>query len=318
MTDGSNKFLTINSNSTAQNIWLWSFNGSAGHQGSNMSFPELTVTDPEAEMASYRSATKFNIPADVTAVMGPTEIDAPANINAAIDAANEVGTSATDEEKVTFISSDNGKMIKKYLAALKSYGTLSTVNVEMTSEYSTLILPCPSVNASGDNAISWYKGSDITVANGYVTLPEASTDAFAFDTPYIIKATKGNKYTIIGWYKGNTSVVTSGVLSGVLTEDGADVPTGSYVLATEKASGVQAFYLADGIKCPQYHCYLTPAAAVSGPGARVIYIDGEATAISGLNANVNANAKDGKYIQNGRMVIVSGGKKFNAAGQIVK
>ena len=102
---------------------------------------------------------------------------------------------------------------------------------------------------------------------------------YVYETPYIIHATEGNKYTIIGWDKGGTETYTSDWLTGVLNSN-TDIPVGSYMLATNKKTGVQAFYKVsgNGVTCAKNKCYLT---VPNETQARTLYldIDGEITAI---------------------------------------
>ena len=278
---GASKFLTINSDGTAQNIWLWGGYGSGSHQGSVMSFPELTVTNVATTFAALKAATKFDIP-DGSTVMGPSEFAAPASINAAIDAAQEVADN--NEAKIAFIESTNGTKIQNYLNQVAKYGALATVNITMSKEYGTMILPCPCTSIDGLDIYS------CNAAEGNVLTLTLVDDNYAYNTPYIIHATEGNKYTIIGWDKGSTGSHTVGWLTGVLNGT-TDIPSGSYMLATNKDTSVQAFYQVSGsgVKCAINKCYLT---VPSGGDVKAFFFDGddEATAIEEL---FGGEAQDG-------------------------
>jgi len=50
-------------------------------------------------------------------------------------------------------------------------------------------------------------------------------------------------------------------------------------------------------------------------GMSIVFADGEATAINNVNVNVNVNAK---RLENGRIVILNNGRKYNTAGQQMK
>ena len=253
--DGStSKFLTINSSGTAQNIWLWEWNGSSTHQGSVMSFPELVVTNVATTFAALKAATKFDI-LDGSTVQGPSEFAAPSDINAAIDAAQEVADNS--EAKIEFIESSNGTKIQNYLNQVATYGALATIHVTMNKEYGTMILPCPCSRIDGLDIYS------CSAAEGNVlTLTPVDGD-YAQEKPYIVHATEGNKYTIIGWDKGNTETHTDGWLTGALNYT-TEIPTGSYMLATKKDTGVQAFYQVSGtgVLCGINKCYLTVPSSV--------------------------------------------------------
>ena len=268
--EATSKFLTINTSGTAQNVWLWGGWSSTTHQGSVMSFPELPVVSVSETFAALKNASKFDI-LDGSTVMGPGEFAAPASINAAIDAAQDVEDNS--EAKIEFIESSNGTMIRNYLNQVATYGALANIQFTMSKEYGTLILPCPCARIEGLDIYSC-EAKD----NNTLTLTPVD-GIYAQNIPYIIHATAGNKYTIIGWDKGGTETYTSGWLTGALNST-TDIPDGSYMLATNKSTGVQAFYKVSGsgVKCAINKCYLT---VPNETQARTLYldIDGEITAI---------------------------------------
>ena len=273
-------FLTINTGNSAdpQPIWAWTKSGT--HTGSNLSFPDVNIDAAQvtALFNQLKAAPSFSI-LESSIVVGPSEFAAPAEINEAIAAAQEVTESDIDA-MLAFNNSASGQKIQTYLNAVNTYGALTNYQFEVKYPYSTLILPCPSVLPSG---ITLYDCS-ATEANGYtLTLAEVSGNMTP-NTPYIIASTVGNKYTIIGWDKGSRATHTSSGswLTGVLTEGGVTVPADSYVLAAK--NGQQGFYQTNGsVTCPQYKCYLTvPASAGS---ARAFYFPGdEPTSIEGIFA----------------------------------
>jgi len=266
----TSKFLTINTSGTAQNIYLWTAASGTGHMGSAMSFPELVVVSVSDKFAALKDATKFDI-LDGSTVMGPSEFAAPASINAAIDAAQEVADN--NEAKLEFIKSANGKMIQNYLTMNDTYGPLANIQITMSKEYGTLILPCPCMRIDGLDIYS------CSAAEGNVLTLTPVDGNYEQNVPYIIHATKGNKYTIIGWDKGSTSTHTSGWLTGVLNST-TDIPEGSYMLATNKSTDHQAFYQIEGlgVKCAINKCYLT---VPSGGSVKAFFFEdsGQETAI---------------------------------------
>ena len=140
------------------------------------------------------------------------------------------------------------------------------------------------------------------------------------NVPYIIEATPGAKFTIVGWDKGSRDTHTGGLLTGVLTEGGVNIPRDSYVLA-KNGEKVGFFKVTgDAVKCPQYKCYLTPDAGENENSARVIYfssddvetginvVETEETTpanavIYDLSGRRVQGAKSGLYIVNGKKVI---------------
>lgn len=271
----TSKFLTINTSDTGQNIWLWAAPSGTGHMGSAMSFPELVVVSVSDAFAALKAATKFDI-LDGSTVMGPSEFAAPASINAAIDAAQEVADN--NEAKLAFIESDNGKMIQNYLTMNDTYGPLANIQITMSKEYGTMILPCPCTRIDGLDIYSCNAQE-----NGVLTLTSVAGN-YAQNVPYIIHATEGSKYTIIGWDKRSTATHTSGWLTGVLNGT-TDIPVGSYMLATKKETGVQAFYKVsgEGVKCAINKCYLTvPPSEPSGVKAFFFAEDSVTTSIEDI------------------------------------
>ena len=229
----------------------------------------ITVVNSDAIFATLKSTTKFDI-LDGSTVMGPGEFANPTEINAAIDAAQEVADNA--EAKIAFIESANGTKIQNYLNQVANYGALANIQITMSKEYGTLILPCPCTRISGLDIYS------CSAAEGNVLTLTPVDGNYEQNVPYIIHATAGNKYTIIGWNKGSTATHTEGWLTGVLNST-TEIPSGSYMLATKKDTGHQAFYLVSGtgVLCAQNKCYLTvPSGDVK---AFFLDIDGQETAI---------------------------------------
>ena len=261
---------------------------------------------------ALKSAQKFDI-LEGSVVVGPSEFANPVQINDAIDAAQLVDD--TYSAKSAFIASDNGQMIQNYLNKVQQYGSLANVQFEMTGEYGTLCMPCPSSPVGG---LKMYNCGAIDSDQSTLTLVEYTT-RFEHNTPYIIQSTSENKkFTIIGWNKNHEDIVNNGLLYGVLTEGGAIVPAGSYVLAREKSTDKQAFYLTDGtVTCPQYKCYLTVPAAAENP-VKAFYFENsgletsiesvmgadEETAIYNLNGQQLKRMQKGINIVNGRKIVV--------------
>ena len=271
-------FLSINSSGANQNIYPWTKPAGAGHQGSNLSFPDVTITKEgvKAQFDVLKNAAPFDI-LEGSTVQGPSEFANPTEINAAIAAAQEVDTDDVAAME-TFCSSPDGQKIKNYLDQVATYGELYTYPFEVTRQYSTLILPCPSTLPAG---ITLY-GCSSTEDNGETLVLSPVSGNIAQNVPYIIESTVGNKYTIIGWLKNHEDTHTSGWLTGVLVEGGALVPEGGYALAYQKSTGKQGFFKTDGtVTCPQHKCYLTPAVEQA---AKAFYFDnnGGTTAIEDI------------------------------------
>lgn len=278
-------FLTINSgNGDTQYIWTWTKSANSGHEGSNLSFPNVTITKEEVseKFDRLKVATPFDI-LDGSIVVGPREFDAPEEINSAIEKAKEIDAEEIEEEAKyckmdDFNHSAEAQKIKNYLDQVATYGELYTYPFDVTRQYSTLILPCPSTLPAG---ITLY-GCSSTEDNGETLVLSPVSGDIVQNVPYIIESTVGSKYTIIGWLKNHEDTHTSGWLTGVLAENGALVPEGGYALAYQKSTGKQGFFKTDGtVTCPQHKCYLTPTVEQA---AKAFYFDnnGGTTAIEDI------------------------------------
>ena len=246
-------FLSIFSNrSDNQNIYTWTKDGIT-HTGSNLSFPKAIITDEDVKDQFYelKEAPVLDILEGSTVVVGPSEFANPRDINDAIKKANEEVNEEEPTDMEAFCNGEYGKKIRLYLDKLAQYGELFTYHLKATSPYYTLILPCPSTRPSGMKLYSCNSKEGTNLVLTEVAGPITQ------NVPYIIEVPDNSIYTIIGWDKGSRATHTNGWLTGVLEKDGARVPSGSYVLATNTDTKKQAFYLTDdSVTCPQNKCYI--------------------------------------------------------------
>lgn len=275
-------FLTVNTSGTDQAIWSWQKPSNSTHEGSNLTFPkvEITLADLQEQLAPYQEIEKFEILSG-SIVVGPTEFANPTEINAAIDAANNVNTTEA-EAILTYLEGEECAKLKVYQNKLTEIGKpLANVQFTMKGQYGTLILPCP---ASLPTNLSVYSCSRIDETTGTTLVLTPVATSMSAKTPYIIESTEAG-YTIIGWSyltaeDGNT--IDAGLLTGVLAAGGATVPDGGYVLARNKKTEQQGFFrTSSGVTCPQYKCYLTLPAATTA--AKELYFDNEG-ATTGIEA----------------------------------
>ena len=122
-----------------------------------------------------------------------------------------------------------------------------------------------------------------------------------------------NKYAVFS--KTENPTVDDNALVGLLVDK--NVPAGAYVLQTQ--AGNQGFYkVAAAVPGALNRCYLIAAS----PNARlVITFDGEdPTAINAIEAAEAEDGalKDGKYLIDGKVILVKNGVKYSANGQILK
>lgn len=118
-------------------------------------------------------------------------------------------------------------------------------------------------------------------------------------------------------------------LSLATSGDAANV-TGNALKATTKADGTLAaleansWALGTGNQFLSYtgnayihnRAYLVHEQPAGVRSMRIVFVDGEATGID--NVTSKTSAREGKFLENGNIVIIKNGTKYNVAGQIVK
>ena len=150
-------------------------------------------------------------------------------------------------------------------------------------------------------------------ANGSVTLEEVG--AVPAGTPLMLMGTAGTEYTVpvaapstsapaVNMFEAGdgTTVFNGSTYDYILYTDGLFYQIGSGTVATNKA------YL---------HCTSDPT--TKGGSARALRLSfGDITSVANVEAAAEAKAQEGKFIENGKLVIVKNGVKYNAAGAQVK
>lgn len=288
-------FLTINSEAADQNIWAWTKSGS--HRGSNLAFPTISVTDEEiktaynTKVATYTAVEKLDI-LEGSTVVAPGEFrNTPVEINAAIDQliSNSSDNKYTEMDEIIRGKNTETQIIQNYLNVLNQYNMQAfTCKLDGKHQYNTIILPGGATIPEG---LKVYTCSGIE-DNGTTLVLTEKNNSIDGSQPYIVESTVGNKYSFVVWDYGNRSTHTVGLLTGVLTEGGANVPANSYVLAYKKSANVQAFYQTDGtVTCPQTKCYLTAPATMASAKAFFLGHNGESTGIEDV-----FNGKNGETV----------------------
>lgn len=266
----------------------------------------------------FTAADKFDLLEDAT-VKYPNEFGwsqynlTPEGINTAID--NMPAANSTLSEKEAFMATENGQTLKRYRKMLTDHPDWAptVVSFEMKAEYGTLILPFSVVRPDG---LEVFTCAGVE-ANGTTLKLTPIPGDLVHNTPYIIKGAVGAKYSLVGFDKGSRMTHTVDCLTGVLNEDGVDVPGGSYVLS--KYQGVLAFYMVEnGVSknCPQFKCYFTAPAAAAAPAKAFFFNPGDVTGIDAIVTdggkaeiyNVHGQRlnglRKGLNIVNGRKVVV--------------
>ena len=222
---------------------------------------------------------------------------------------NETGTEIARNKE----NPDNGVYangdVGSYFTIAEASQASVAVNIASDVKYATRIFPFKPTLPSGVKAYSCGAavGSELTLVE--VAEPQANV-------PYILEATEGNSGNLTGWGTlKSLDAQTAGWLTGVYVA--TDAEDGWYVLQNNDSK--VAFYVVDTSsatpKVGAYRCYLTKSA-----GARSAYFfpGSIITGVDGVEAAAEATLKDGKYLENGKIVIVKAGKKFNATGAQMK
>ena len=288
-------FLSVNSSSEDnQGVFFYNMSKTT-HVGSNLSFPEPPIANALVDdvFNPLKNATRIPVTPGAT-IIKPKEIATPAEINAAIEAAQTLAaTNNKNLPKIDFTESEQGRILSNYNEMVAEHGALLSVDYTLKSEYGTICLP---FNYADPASWKFYRCS---ASNGNVlTLVQETYDTryagnrWGQNTPYIVEYTGKDvptadapkKYQFIGYGRNaGTGVQVEGWLTGVLA-DNEYVPSGSYILS--KYNNVLGFYQVDGndVKvCPKYKCYLTPEASQT----RAFFFtgDGEVTGIEAIFGN---------------------------------
>ena len=163
------------------------------------------------------------------------------------------------------------------------------------------------------------KAYSATVVNNEVKLSKIDNDKLDAGTPVIVY---GDGVSVDQTFYGVPTVEenkTEGNLVGILNESEKEVPAGAYVLQTQ--TGGQAFYkVATAAPGALNRCYLTTSEPSSGARLTIIFDGEDPTAINAIEAAEAEDGalKDGKYLIDGKIVIVKNGVKYSANGQILK
>lgn len=295
-------FLSVNSSyDDNQGVFFYDMEN-AGHTGSNLSFPEPPIGNNlvDAVFDPLKNAARITVTPGAT-IISPNEIAEPAEINAAIEAAQTLAATATGTNnknlpKIDFTESAQGSILSNYNAKVAEHGALLSVDYTLKSEYGTICLP---FNYADPASWKFYRCS---ASNGNVlTLVQETYDTryagnrWGQNTPYIVEYAGGDvptadapkKYQFIGYGRNaGTGVQAEGWLRGVLA-DNEYVPSGSYILS--KYNNVLGFYQVDGnnVKvCPKYKCYLTVTSDEASPTRAFFFTgDGEVTGIETIFGN---------------------------------
>ena len=304
----------LNRRNSALGFW-----SGGADEGSTFVAEEITKNGLLTNLNGYRSLEQITLENDVTDLIYPNEYKnndfTPQQLNTAIAALGNVTEESTFDDIKTFAGSEDFRIVKKFKDLSDLHGAPLSVTYEHKRPYGTLIMPINFTCPEG-----WRRYCCSELDGGQLVLTEYS-GGDTKNVPYIIYAPDktNHKYQFIGYQNGaGTQNVTSGCLTGVLSDESTTVPSGSYVLAYDKTTLKQSFRKTNGsVVCPKYKVYLTKPAQQQARDA--FFLPDFNDDPTGLDELLEQTfMTDGKYVRNGRIIIIKDGVKYNTNGQIIK
>lgn len=334
--DGNNTYWDITASSHATNGFFLGQHGYPSHRlnrrnsalgfwsdgadaGSTFVADKITKNGLLTDLNEYRSLEEITLENDVTDLIYPNEYKnndfTPQQLNTAIAALDDVTEESTFDDIKTFAGSEDFRIVKIFKDLSDRYGAPLSVTYEHKRPYGTLIMPINFTCPEG-----WERYSCSELDGGQLVLTVYS-GGDTKNVPYIIYAPDktNHKYQFIGYQNGaGTQNVTSGCLTGVLSDETTTVPSGSYVLAYDRTTSKQSFRKTNGsVVCPKYKVYLTKPAQQQARDA--FFLPDFNDDPTGLDELLEQTfMTDGKYVRNGRIIIMKDGVKYNTNGQIIK
>ena len=165
---------------------------------------------------------------------------------------------------------------------------------------------------------------NIAVLNSYnSTTGELGFTSAATSTanvPFLMRSTAGTtEITLsnveVAAANATPATASEASLKGAYTATEITNAEKNYVLSNN-----QIFSVGDkGATINPYRAYIQIAEGVATPARALRFVvDGQITGVDNVAAEASAEVKDGKYLENGKIVVVKNGKKFNAAGAQMK
>lgn len=197
------------------------------------------------------------------------------------------------------------------------YNVNPTVNRSMTANvWNTLVVPFDMTIPSG-----WEVMEPTSFSNSELTFGTASS--IVHGKPYIVKpseAVTSFSATGVTLYKDlqNTSV-SEGALTMTGTYEAGPVPTDRYIIGIKNDES-NLYKVNSSVTIKPFRAYFT----VSGEASARIAINFDDDEVTGItlqeieNESGNAGMKDGKYFENGKIIIVKNGVKYSVNGSILK
>ena len=216
-------------------------------------------------------------------------------------------------------TSDANKLVDYlYIYCTAVPATIGTTG--WTTFASPYALNLSSMTASSGEVAAYYASA--TSAESVTVLPTASSAVQAGEG-LLLKGTAGATITIPVVASGDA--ISGNLMVGCPTATTITKETANYGkcyvlgIESEKAVFQNVKNYIDGdntVNIPAGKAYLNATASNGARSMRISF--GDITGVANVEAAAEVKAQDGKFIENGKLVIVKNGKKFNANGQQVK
>ena len=221
-----------------------------------------------------------------------------------------LGSCATSSTAYTLTSASNTLNIPQYNGIYNLSVFTPCVPVEVTAAgYATYVNSDYDLDFSA-TSIEAYKVKVST--QGVATLTKV--DNVPAGTPVLLYK-EGGATENIPVMTGAAAVSDNDLVAGT----GAAVQTidGEYTnMILNNVSGNVGFYLAAGqtVAANRAYLHIATGLAPAATARMAMFFTGGITGVENVEAAAEAKAKEGKFIENGKLVIVKNGQKFNAAG----
>lgn len=261
----------------------------------------------DASATSYDATGVTGTGVDFTSVANPNALF---KANAGVLAnSNNVIVSGTCANLVLTDGANNFNAPVDFTATSVSYNRTFTVD-QPSTVCLPFVLTADEVTAAG----TFYELTDYSAET--LTFSEVATTA-AY-RPYLFKAKVANPFTSYSDKAVDETPANLSVTAGDATMTGTmarQSVNGKY--GWNSATGVFSKATSDAVTIDPFRAYITINGASS---ARVAarFVGGSVTGINEVSEAQNVLNPDRKYIENGKIVIVKNGVKYNAAGQQLK
>ena len=206
-------------------------------------------------------------------------------------------------------SDADGKALVKYIGVANA--SVATIgDTGWTTFASPYALDLSGMTASEGEVAAYYASA---VDGEGVTMTPTASSAVAAGTGLMLKGTAGATITIPVAASAGTAI-SGNKLVGCTTSTPLSVNSNYYVLVNNGGTAEFQRLNENGATIPAGKAYLN----IGGGAARALRIVfDDVTGVANVEAAAEAKAKDGKFIENGKLVIVKNGQKYNAAGALI-